>query len=1143
MKNYSIQFGNATPFPWSKSLVIMKLITLIILIASLQVYSKTNAQVINLTKQNISLVDVFRELKKQSNHTILCNSDLLNSIPSLRVNLKQKSLSEALDIILSPLGLSYQIEDKTVVVFETPRSTSKPKLLKTNLSNLQQRLVSGKVQDKDGNPMAGVSVRNISTKTETQTDEQGQYKINASIDDVISFSYLGYKNENIIFDASPIINITLLVVDTDLDEIIVIGYGTVAKRDLTGSVSRVKMEDIDEIPVLRVDQMLQGRIAGAEIVSTTGEPGANTSIRIRGTRSISANNEPLYVVDGVIDAITDLNDISPSDVTSIEVLKDVSSTAIYGSRGSNGVIIITTKSGKESTKTNFTFRSELGSAVLPRHLDLMNATEFAQLQNDRFYVENVANQTKPIEDYPYPDPLSLGEGTNWTDVVTRKAPYTNMVLSGSGGNKTTKYYFSGNYNNTEGIIIRSGLKRYQTRLNLDKTISKYVKVGFKLNYAYLNQNLNNAEVGNVDYWYRNTLFLTPLMDPYKEDGSFNDWNPLQYEGQIFDSPLAMAELMKKTWQRKTLNLISYIEVEPIKALKIRSHLSFYDYNRFADTFNPGSMPTRANKESGAYAYKGALKNNNILSENTVTYKKSWAKTHNFDALYGFTYQQFWNTNMTISGEGYFIDDMGTDNMGAIPSKETVGLSSYLQEQTKISNFVRFNYNFDRKYYLTFTTRADASSNFSADNKWGYFPSAAFKWTLSNEKFMQPLKSSVNELALRISGGVSGNDAIPIYQSLSALGNSTSGYIFSGAIPVSYYPSRIENNRLTWEKTSSINVGLDFGLWSDRLTGTFEYYRTATKDLLLTLQYPTHTGYPNRLANIGGTSNNGVELTVNFKNIEKKNFSWSSTLTIARNKQMVDNIGGFERVTAYSTTHGSFYPMYAYEQGQPLNALWGMVYAGTWKSDAEIAENENTKMYASASPAYYSPGRQRYIDQNNDGVLDYDDMVYLGNADPDIYGGIQNSFNIYGLNISFYFNYSLGGQLYNPIELFMGTGSRFTNQFKYMVNAWHPIRNPDSDYPRANSKDQIPSDRFVHSASFLRLKNASLSYRFNLQKLTDNKLNTLTLFGSGNNLFLWKKYNGYDPEVSTVSEGSTIRRMDNGAYPNSRTIIFGAQLNF
>lgn len=1121
----------------------MRLLIIFMILGCISSSVSAYSQKVSVNLKKARLKTFFVELQNQADLAFLYHEELV-AHKRISVSASDIELTTLLDRELPKYGLTYKKRNNQITVI--PQETTTRSDNGISLSSRAQDTVSiqGKVVNADvpNQPLASVTVSDGEGRDLTSSDDNGEFSLAVPSKTTLSFSLLGFEKAQVTVDKdNDNLIISLSEEQSELNEVVIVGYGSVKKRDLTGAVSSVNMDDIENNPVLRVDQMLQGRIAGAEIVSTSGEPGANTSIRVRGTRSITANNEPLYVVDGVVDAITDLNDINPSDVASIEVLKDASSTAIYGSRGSNGVIIITTKQGSASEKTDFIFKNDVGIAQLPRHLDLMNASEFAQLQNDRFYIENVGNQNKPIEEYPYPDPLSLGEGTNWTEVVTRTAPYNNHVLSGSGGNEKTKYYFSGNYNNTNGIIINSGLTRYQTRFNIDHDFSDYIKAGFRLNYSYINQELNKAEVGDVNYWYRNTVFLAPIMQPYKEDGSFNDWNPLQYEGQIFDSPLAMAELMQNDWVRKTLNLVGNIEIKPTKDLTIKSHLSLYDYNRFSDRFNPGSMPTRKNKGSGAYAYKGVLKMNNYLSETLLQYNKEWFSKHSLDALYGFTFQKFWNTNMTQSGEGYFNDALGTHNMGAIPSKETINLLSNLEEQKKISNFVRFNYNYNQKYYLTFTTRADASSNFSRDNKWGFFPSAAFKWNLSKENFIQ--HKDINDLSLRLSAGISGNDAISLYQSLSALGNSTSGYIFDGEIPVSYYPSRIENNRLTWERTSSFNVGIDASFWKNRLKATVDYYYTDTKDLLLTLQYPHHTGYPSRIANIGRTGNKGIELMLDFKNITTQNFSWNTALTIAHNSQMVKDIGGFERVTAYTTTHAGNYPMYAYQAGRPLNALWGMEYAGTWKSEQEILDNEQSKEYASASTAYYSPGRQRYIDQNGDGVLDNDDLVYLGNADPKLYGGLQNSFRIYGVNINLYFNYSWGGSMYNPIELFMGTGSRFTNQFRYMVNAWHPVRNPDSDYPRANSKDQIPSDRFVHDASFIRLKNMSISYKFDIKNLTQGKLKDLIVVASGNNLLLWKRYNGYDPEVSTVSEGSTIRRMDNGAYPSSRTITLGAQLNF
>jgi len=1108
----------------------MKLVIVLLTITLLQANASGYAQLINVTGKNKPLTEVFKDIRKQSGYDFIYNLKSLKNANNITVDLHNVSINEALEQCFKNQPFTYEILLKTVVVKALDKTAQTQAI--TTIT------IKGKVTDKSGIPLIGATVKTKKGNKAVATNVDGTFELkDVDENEIIVFSYTGYVTREFAAKDKAISNVVLEEDVKAMNEVVVIGYGTVKKSDLTGAVSVVKMKDIENEPVVRVDQMLQGRIAGAEIVSTTGEPGAATSIRIRGTRSISATNEPLFVVDGVLDAINSLNDIDPSDIASIQVLKDASSTAIYGSRGSNGVIVITTKTGVAG-KTNFNYRADVGIAQLPRFLDLMNATEFANLQNDRFYFSLGANQTKPLEEYPYKDPIALGEGTNWTKVITRTAPYQNHVFSASGGDKSTNYYFSANYNNTEGIVINSGLKRYQTRLNLDKTFNKHVKAGLRLNYAYLDQNVNKAEIGTTTLWYRSTLFLAPTIKAYKPDGSLNDFNTQWYSGTLFDSPLAYSLLQQKYQERKTLSSNLFLEVSPIKSLKIRSSVSFYDFNRYDNTFFPSTLPTRMSKNTGAYAAKTSIEDNNILNENTITYDKKWGK-HSLNALYGITFQSYWTSNFNVTGDGYFIDDTEENDLGAIPSKDNLSVGS---RQKKVSNLARINYNYDGKYFFTVTGRADASSNFAANHKWGYFPSAAFKWNILKENFMKKA-SNIDELAIRMSAGISGNDAISRYQSLSQLNSNSGGYIFSGATPVAYYPIRISNEGLTWEKTASYDIGLDFSMLKNRLQFTFDAYTSKTTDLLLTVQLPTQVGYNSRLTNIGQTTNKGLELTVDSKNISHRNFSWSTTLTFAHNSQMVVDIGGLDRIIAYANPYGAQYMMYGYEKGRPLNAIWGMQYAGVWKSQAEITQNQVDKKYASSAVNFYSPGRQRYVDQNNDGVLNNSDLVYLGNSDPDLYGGIQNTFRIYGFNVGIYFNYSVGGRIYNPTELFMGTGTYLSNQYKYMVNAWNPIRNPDSDYPRADSKDDIPNDRFVHDASFLRLKSASIGYSFNLAKTTKNAIKSLTLTASGNNLYLLKYYNGYDPEVSTQSGGSTIRRMDNGAYPASRTITFSADIKF
>ncbi|MRG45184.1 SusC/RagA family TonB-linked outer membrane protein [Chitinophaga sp. SYP-B3965] len=1120
----------------------LKVTKITVLLVFVCMQASALAQTVTMSGRQLPLKEVFSQLEKQTGYVVFYNAALLSKTKPVSVSVKDMAIETFLKTIMADQPIDYEINSKTITIKAKALPAAQNTIVET--PDQKEPPLKGKVVDEEGNVLPGATVSVSGTSRGVQTNERGEFTIEATGKDVLFVSYIGYDRQVIRVDAVKFpLTVKLAVSKKSMNEVVVIGYGSVKKSDLTGSVSTVKMADIENVPVTRVDQMLQGRIAGAEIVSTDGEPGSATTVRIRGTRSISASNEPLYIVDGLMDGIKSLNEINPSDIATINVLKDASSTAIYGSRGSNGVIIITTKSGTDKQgKTAFTFRSDVGLSELPRELDIMNATEFAQMQNDRYYFSAAANQTKPLEEYPYPNPLALGEGTNWTKEISRNAPYQNYTLSATGGDKTTQYYFSANYNNNQGIIKNSGLQRYQVRLNLDRTISKFVKAGVRFNYSNVDRALNNADIGTNTLWYRSTLFLSPTIAAYKPDGSFNDWNTQWYSGTLFDSPLANVLLRQNDRVEKSLSSMLYLEIKPIKNVTLRSTISYSDYSLNDDQFTPSTMPTRIKANTGAYAYKRSYSDNNILNENTITYRNTWNKRHNFDGMYGFTIQKKNFVNFQASGSGYFVDDVGANDLAALPSKETISLGSSLENLARVSQLGRLNYNYDNKYYLTVTMRADGASNFSADNKWAYFPSAAFRWNVMNESFMKKFRK-LDEFAIRLSGGTSGNDAISRYQSLSRLASTTGGAIFGGTQPVAYFPSRISNEGLTWEKTTTYNAGVDLSFFNKRLSIVLEAYQSNTSDLLLTVQLPTHVGFGSRLANIGKTSNKGIELTVDHENIRSRNFSWSSTFTIAHNKQMVEDIGGLDRVATYNNNQGAQYMMYGYEKGRPLNALWGMQYAGVWKSTEEIAKDKTEKKWASSAASYYSPGRQRYIDQNHDGLLDNNDLVYLGNADPKIYGGLQNSFRYKKLYASFYFNYSVGGDIYNPVELFMGTGTYLSNQFKYMVNAWHPIRNPNSDYPRADSKDDIPNDRFVHDATFLRLKNISLGYSFDLSRLTGKKLQMLNLTLSGNNLYLWKYYNGYDPEVSTQSDGSTIRRMDNGAYPASRTYTFGAELKF
>lgn len=1005
------------------------------------------------------------------------------------------------------------------------------------IAQQQTVTVSGTVYDPDGNPLNGATVAVQNGTQGTITNADGKFTLKVKTTDKLEFSYLGYKT--LVVNVGSRTNFKIDMENdssTDIDEVVVIGYGSVAKKDLTGSVASVKMNDIKDVPVLSVDNALQGRIAGADFLSTTGEPGSTTSIRIRGTRSINASNEPLIVVDGVMDAIHDLNDINSDDIASISVLKDASSTAIYGSRGANGVILITTKQGLGTTgKTNVTFKADMGFSQLPRNLDIMNASEFAQYRNDYASFGGDANhpdigQDTPLSGSVYPDPFSLGEGTDWIKEITRTALYMNYALSLSGTTEKSSYYASFSYNDTDGIIQDSGQKRFTGRINLNRQLFKWLNVGYIGSYTWRHNDQNKATIGGTSWW-SGAQYLSPLLKPT------DTYNPLYYNGQKINTPRALIDQNTYYLERHSTNHNFTAKIVPVKNLEIKSTFSYYLYQRHTYRYYPGTLPMKAENEGGE-AYRAEWDEQSFSSETTATYKLE-KNDHKFDIMGGFSAYRFTSHDFNLSGKGYMDDAIMWNNMNAVLDKETYSAGTAYSRSTKMSVFARANYNYGSRYYLTVTGRYDGASNFAANNKWAFFPSAAFKWNISNENFMENV-NWIDELALRLSAGISGNDAISTYRSLAALSSTTGGYLFDGSQPVAFYRSRLDSPDLTWEKTTSYNLGLDWSMFDNRLKITAEAYMSKTTDLLMSLKVASQTGYTSRWTNIGGTSNKGIELTIESQNIVRPNFHWSTTLTLSHNKQMVDDIGSEEFISAYNSPGNNPYMMYGYVKGYPLNSLWGFKYGGTWKNAQEREENAVTKTYASTTNV---DGGPRYYDINHDGVLSKDDLVYQGNADPVIYGGLQNTFYIYGFRLSVYFAYSLGGKIYNYSEIYMA-GSQFTNQYRYMFNAWHPVRNPNSDIPRAGAKSDaaLPSDFMIHDASYLRLKNISVSYTFDLKKKC-SWLRDITLSVSGENLYLWKKYNGFDPDVSSEGTSSTLRRMDLGAYPKPRTVIFSLQLRY
>ena len=996
----------------------------------------------------------------------------------------------------------------------------------------QTRKITGVVVDEMGLPLIGSVVASQDGKSGVMTDDKGAFSIDVrSNDQTISVSFLGYLTQNADIVGKSDLKVQLLPdPNNSLNEVVVIGYGEVKKADLTGSVGSVKMSDVKEAPGLSVDQALQGRIAGVDIMSTTGEPGAATSIRIRGTRSITASNEPLIVVDGVAGAVTDLNDINSEDIESISVLKDASSTAIYGSRGSNGVVLVTTKGGFTS-KPNITFKAQFGVSQIARTLDLMDSGEFIRYRNSYSY------GNKDNGNVPQYDPTAYAESTNWLDEISRVAFYQNYNFSMSGKENKLHYYTALGYTDQQGVIKDSGMKRVTARLNLAYKLFKWMTLSYRGSYTYQRQLPNKANIGGTNI-YNGAIYLSPLIKP--ED----NWNPLYENGVTINTPAKTIELNENISDRHTTFHTSIVEVMPIKGMVIKSHNTYMLYGRKDYRFYPSYLPAKVEGEGAeAYRYEGDAYR--FSTENTISYKRKFNRGHNIDALLGYTLSYESVNTLSLNAKGLLVDALKWNNMNGISSKENYTASSSNTVTVRKSFLARFNYNYKSKYYLTFTGRYDGSSNFAENNKWGFFPSGAFKWNMKQENFLKRVKD-IDELSLRLSAGLTGNDAIANYRSLEAYSSSTGGYLFDGTQSAAYYLSRIENPDLTWEKTFLANVGLDLSVLKGRLKFTLEGYTSYTKDLLLSVQIPQTTGFNSRFTNLGMTTNNGVELTIDSRNIDRKNFSWTTTFTISHNSQMVRDIGNENYVATLSSWGSNSFMMYGYKKGYPLNSLWGFQYEGPWQNLEQLERNQYTHTYVSSTLASEGNlssllGHPKYVDQNKDGVLSEKDLIYLGNSDPIVHGGLNNTFHWKNFKLSLYFTYSIGGKIYNYSELFMGGGS-ITNQYRYMLDCWHPVRNPDSMHPKAGvGYNLMPSSRQVHDASYLRFKTLSFSYTYPFKK--GKTFKDIMFSITGDNLALWTKYNGFDPDVSTNSSNSTLRRVDMGAYPKARMVVLGVQLRY
>ena len=1003
----------------------------------------------------------------------------------------------------------------------------------------QQRKVTGLVLDAAGVPVPGVTVMVSGTSKGTTTNADGKYMMLAEKDDILIFSCLGYKEVQERIENRSQINVVMQEDSQQLEETVVIAYGTAKKSDITGSVAVVSMDDIENTPAISIDAALQGRVAGMEVISGGGEPGEDASILIRGARSLSAGNDPLIVVDGIVDAVSSFSEINVQDIKSVSVLKDASSTAMYGSRGANGVILVTTKGGSgDGGKLTIVGNASVRISTLPKKLDIMNATEFAQFRNDLRYMQGyqssptAAITTAPLikgAGYPIENPASYGTGTNWMDVLSRTGVDQNYYVAAKWGEQRSSTYMSLSYDDVQGIILNTGYKRIGTLVKFDRYLFKWLRLNFRGNYTHTNQDSNNATISGTSTLA--AIALSPLLKPTDTWNHYGDTGG--NGGSVFNSPYYLATKVENKTVKDYLSLGGSLEFLITKNLNFKTSFSDVLTHSEGYYYSPSTMAAAALRNTGGTARRSTVIRNNILSENTLNYNKTFAGSHKLKALAGFTIQNLRTEAKTTQGTGYLDDLVKYWNMGGIVDKRNLNESTSWAETKRMSFIGRVDYSWRSRYFLTVNGRYDGSSMFSEGKKWGFFPSAALKWSVSNEPFMVAAKGSwLSDLSLRLSAGRSGNDAIASFVAQDALTNSQYGWLFGDVQEPAYYPTRLENANLTWETTDTYNVGVDMSILNNRIVLQAEAYMSYTNGLLLSVKNAAQSGFTNRYANIGSTRNKGIEFSIKSHNLTLSHFDWSTTLTASHNKQLVTDAGIDNEYIATATSGSQM--LYGHKKGYPANSLWGYQFAGVWHNNAEIEENSYTRQYVSSQQVL---GYSKYIDVNHDGVMDHNDWVYLGSPEPVVSGGILNDFKLWGVDFSFYFTYSLGGKIYNLAEYSLGGSSATTNHYRYMMDCWHPVRNPDSDIPSARSTDSCYSSRFVHDASFLRLQNVSLSYTLDLKKWT-RVLRSVTFAASGENLWLLSSYNGFDPDVTS---SKVIRRYDGATYPKPRKFLFSIKI--
>lgn len=1051
---------------------------------------------IQLVNANVrELLDV---VERKSGFKLVYDRSILSNKASFTLDAQNISLYEFLQKISSQSALRFKQVNNNLNVTLVERAGEK-------LHTQEDITVTGSVVDENGEPLPGATITVENAAAGTVSDIDGNFSIEVDEGAVLVVSFIGYRTKRITVTNQSQIEIAMELDDTALEEVVVVGYGTVKKSDLTGSVSQVKSKEINAFPTTNVMQAISGRAAGVQVIQNNGAPGAGISVRIRGTNSIQGGNEPLYVIDGFPYSGNPTN-LNNFDIESIEVLKDASATAIYGSRGANGVVLITTKQGKEGSsrvdlETSYSIQS------IRKKLDLMNGTEYAGLQNIQAMNDNI-----PLY-FTEQEVAGFGQGFDWQDLIFQTAPILSTSLNVSGGNSKTKYSIAGSFFGQEGIIKGSDYDRYSIRSNINHAISDKIDLIFNNTLTHLKTERRDSGGGQRgNSMIGAAISAAPISQPYNDDGTYNVLgNEYPFIAPDIINPLNhINEQMNEIKANVILTNLAFV-YRPIPELTLKISGGIENRDDRTDAYT-----TRNFFNSPGNASISTSQFKSLLSENTLSYDKTFADRHHLNALAGFTYQDFTTTYLSGGGVGFLSDAFGTHSLGA---SENPGVPSSGYAQSVLLSYLgRLNYSYDDRYLLTFSFRSDGSSRYSPGNKWGYFPSGAFAWRLSEEPFISS-SSLISDLKLRTSWGLTGSQAISPYATLNQLNPGNT--IFENRLFNTFAPSTVLPGDLKWETTEQIDVGVDLGFLEDRILFNADYYVKNTRDLLNTVRLPSSLGFTTTIQNVGRVQNKGVELSVDAKVLTRE-FKWDLFGNIAFNRNKVislhngeDILGAFVGVLVVGDN------VTILREDRPIGQFWGYVEDG-----------------------YDENGNIKYVDQDENGSINDADKTYIGDPNPDFIYGLNSTMTYQDFEFSFFLQGSYGNDIFNvssiPSTLDFGQGMNMPKEVFY--DHWTP-ENTDAKYPRISRNTSVRvSDRFVEDGSYLRFRNIQLAYNFPFEKLVNKSLNSAQIYISAQNFITLTKYSWWDPEVNSRGAGTQLG-IDHYSYPIPKSLTLGVRLGF